>query len=248
MSAWMLVDGPISASAIAKRLDQHGACVVPAYLSQEHVSVLRDEALAALRDHGTSDYGYGRSCRFEPEGYDAVRAAAQFFQSELFEQVVEAYLPREQVRHLRYIDITHDFRFDPTTIYGKLHYDRRRQLKFMLYLLDTDPGAGAFRFVPGSHVDGQRLHTHAWRAALGAGDEISDEAIAQMAWMTPDASPAYRSVEFLCPERAREAVHASGPAGSLVVFDTHVLHAGGIVDEGRERLNVKSHSLVELSA
>jgi hypothetical protein len=246
--SWALGKSEIGAMPVAKRVHEYGACVISNFAEQRDVNMIKSEALSALDKWGSADYGYGRSCRFEPEDYTQVPTISGFFSNQFFRDVANEYASNGQIRHMQFVDVTHDFRFDPETIYGKLHHDRRHQLKFILYLTDTDSSSGAFRFVPESRNLGKKRHIRAWREALDIDSSVNEEEVLERAWKTPDDSSVYRSVEFLCQDNEQKAVHVAGHAGTLIVFDTHVLHAGGVVEAKQERLNIKGHSLIEVSA
>lgn len=91
-----------------------------------------------------------------------------------------------------------------------LHFDVQRTLKFFLYLTDTDESNGAFRCVPGSHLETKNIREK-------NSDKIS-----------------YENREFsrMLPYGPADAVSVDGKAGSLIIFDTDVFHQTGKVSEG----------------
>jgi ectoine hydroxylase-related dioxygenase (phytanoyl-CoA dioxygenase family) len=91
-----------------------------------------------------------------------------------------------------------------------LHFDIERTLKFFLYLTDTTEKNGAFRCVPGSHKDAERIRKE-------NPDQIS-----------------YENREFSrkLPFGPEHTIPVNGKAGSLIIFDTNVFHQAGKVSEG----------------
>lgn len=93
------------------------------------------------------------------------------------------------------------------------HFDSVQSLKFLVYLLDTDERNGAFRFAPGTH-GANTAASRVWRAA---GGKVRD---------TPNVAT---------EEEATLLQAVTGPAGTLVVFDSDGFHSGGMLEPGRER-------------
>jgi hypothetical protein len=91
-----------------------------------------------------------------------------------------------------------------------LHFDVQRTLKFFLYLTDTNASNGAFRCVPGSHLETKNIRKN-------NSDKIS-----------------YENREFsrMLPYGPEDAVSVDGKAGSLIIFDTDVFHQAGKVSVG----------------
>lgn len=100
------------------------------------------------------------------------------------------------------------------------HYDRMPNLKFFLYLTDTDESTGAFRCVPGTH-----------RFAKGA------QRANRLALVLP-LQHETRVLPESVPQRTRPVV---GCAGTLLVIDSDIVHEGGKVASGR-RLAVRARS------
>lgn len=91
-----------------------------------------------------------------------------------------------------------------------LHFDVQRTLKFFLYLTDTNSTNGAFRCVPGSHLETKNIREK-------NADKIS-----------------YENREFsrMLPYKNEDTISVDGTAGSLIIFDTDVFHQTGKVSEG----------------
>jgi hypothetical protein len=168
---------------------------------------------------------------------------------EIFRDTTKSYLGPD-CGFMEVVAFTRDCIPDPTAVYGKLHYDRRHQLKFIVYLNDVEESNGAFGCIPGSHKIGRKLFQDGWSKVLGlrTGDA---SVIEQAAAAVPEDKPEYRllpcifenleSIGERLPQRDRLAI--GGPAGTLVAFDTHLLHYGGFVTApNKERWTLKGHT------
>lgn len=130
----------------------------------------------------------------------------------------------------RYFDklyITHDYRRDRGPARnGFLHFDRYWAFKCMLYLSDVEQHCGAFSVVPGSLKLGKSLRKQAWQQQNQYNDVKN-------------------RIELDYPELGLSLENASpiyGKAGTLIIFDSDILHFGGLTEPGYERLLARSHS------
>jgi hypothetical protein len=148
------------------------------------------------------------------------------------------------------VAFTRDHVPDTKAVYGYLHFDRRHQLKFVLYLNDVDATNGAFGCIPDSHLVGRDLFYRAWRRVLGL-DGVDANHVDAAAQAVAEDSAEYRQVPcILAGRRAigpfavdRDEMAISGAAGTLVVFDSHILHFGGFVSHAaKERWTLKGHT------
>ena len=100
-----------------------------------------------------------------------------------------------------------------------LHFDKLRALKFFLYLTDTTADNGAFSCIPRSHLAAQkRVCRH-----LGQGRALKDLKNRDL------------------PSFSGKDVPVEGKAGSLIVFDSDVLHRAGDVKPGLIRRVIRTH-------
>jgi hypothetical protein len=147
------------------------------------------------------------------------------------------------------VAFTRDCNPDPRAVYGKLHYDRRHQLKFIVYLNDVDETNGAFGCIPASHGLGRTLFHKGWRQVLNLKTDDPAE-IEEAAAEVPEDRPEYRLVPCVLENMStigdfipqRDRLSIDGPAGTLVAFDTHLLHYGGMVATSKERWTLKGHT------
>ena len=126
------------------------------------------------------------------------------------------------------IFLTHDFNSYQDTgdeVNGHLHYDRRQTLKFFLYLTDVDKNRGAFSVLPGSRDQGSR-----WREENPKMNRIYTS--------QKHNTDAHRyGLEFL----KNDTLPIEGPVGTVIAFDSDILHFGGRVERGRERKVARAH-------
>ncbi len=91
-----------------------------------------------------------------------------------------------------------------------------QQLFLMYYTVDTAPGNGCLRLIPGSHLERHPLHDAAPNAHTNALREMEDP-----------RSPVYQAVE--------EAVDVPVRAGDLVIGDSRLLHSAHGNDSAQRR-------------
>ena len=91
-----------------------------------------------------------------------------------------------------------------------------QQLFLMYYTVDTGPGNGCLRLIPGSHLERHPLHDAVPDAHTNALRELEDS-----------RSPVYQAVE--------EAVDVPVRAGDLVIGDSRLLHSAHANDSAQRR-------------
>jgi hypothetical protein len=261
-----------SVREICEGLRKEGVVRVPNFIDSEDVTSLLEEAKIAVTS-ANYRHAYGDCCRYSldeisrhlslsrelisgrhldklPVSFKSSRA---ILGSHLFQRVIREYLG-PQAGFMEVIAFTKDYIPDSHAVYGKLHYDRRHQLKVIVYLNDVDEYNGAFSCIPGSHVLGERLFVDAWRKVLGLADDAQADEIKYQAARVPEDLPVYRTLPCVFDNHSligdflpdRDCVSLSGQAGTLVIFDTHLLHRGGFVQRvGQERWTLKGHTFAE---
>ncbi len=152
-----------------------------------------------------------------------------FSRNNFFQEVITKYW-KANSQIIQEHSFIHDFKFDPNTIYGNLHFDRRHQLKFMLYLTDVDSKKhGTFCAIPKSNTLGKSLYAQSWKNALSL--ESNDYSqIKIYARLLPEGDSRYKSLPFRIIEdnlslngfSLDDTLSLTGSAGTLFVFDTHV--------------------------
>lgn len=100
-----------------------------------------------------------------------------------------------------------------------LHVDVVHQLKFYLYLTDTDRKNGAFEYVPGSHK-----WTEEKRLAHPEKFNFED-----------------RQFTRNLPASYGDPIALEAPAGTLFIFDTDLFHRAGKMEQGNRKI-IRGHS------
>lgn len=108
---------------------------------------------------------------------------------------------------------------------SRLHFDPYNAFKFLIYLTDTTKENGAFCCFRGSREDGE-----AARKSIPLQVAVKDGYLAS-------------SHESLKKYTEEEPEYIEGKRGTILIIDTDIIHAGGILlKEGVERLVINHHS------
>jgi Phytanoyl-CoA dioxygenase (PhyH) len=211
-------------SAIMERLRVDGVVLVPGYLDAEAVAQATREAHELFERTPPwahhEDYSIGQSVRMERGDVDGAAfpvIASAFARPEL-EAVVSAFFGAGYI-FSRTIYAILDIVGSITHV-QQLHYDKMRHLKSFIYLTDVGVENGPFHCLPGSHL----LASEAQR-------ENREKFIV----------PSDADVRRLPAGLAGQGKPVLGPAGTLILFDSDILHHAGVVTEGA-RLAVRSLS------
>ncbi|WP_432044006.1 phytanoyl-CoA dioxygenase family protein [Streptomyces cadmiisoli] len=219
-------------------LRRYGLAVAPAWVTggrldlllEEHrrafaSAVPRDTTAARMPDaqtgQGVGEVAYrpglsSRALRLTTAAADAFPATQSFLRHSTLAAVAAAHLGEDaSVNRFAYLtyDVAHD---TPVT---QLHYDRKHALKAYVCLTPALPEFGAPAFVPGSHDRSRKIR----EAHLAAG-------------VPQDRLPITHGHHGHTPQSV------TGPAGTLVLFDTDCLHQGGTVSAGNTRRVLRGHS------
>ena len=96
----------------------------------------------------------------------------------------------------------------------------------MLYLTDVEKDCGALSVIPETHLDGAYLRASARKDAQNQYDKIKN-------WPLVD----YPELGYT----EDDVVPVCGKAGTLIIFDTDLFHRGGLVEDEKDRLMIRSH-------
>ena len=207
-------------------LQAKGYSVINNFLTD--VSDVKNEVFGLLENiKDDSSYKFGKALRLgsikenHSKNPDIFKVLGQNWMIELAKE----YLKKDQL--FTEIFITNDFRNDRgIETNGILHFDKFHTLKYMLYLSDCDKSSGAFCCVPGSHIDGKFLREKAWQETQ-VYENIKNKPLED-----------YRGIlEY----SEKDVIALEGNAGTLIIFETDVFHRGGIVEDNKERLLIRSH-------
>jgi len=210
--------------AILDRLETDGLVLVPDYLDTDAVASASRECRALF--HQTppwahhEDYSLGQAVRMERRDIDrtAFPVVASVFVRRELEAVVhgffgDGYILSRTVYAI--LDVV-----GSSTRVQELHHDKMRHLKSFIYLTDVNLENGPFHCIPGSHL----LTRESQR------DNRSRRIV-----------PTDEDARRLPPDLADHVVPVTARAGTLILFDSDILHHAGTVTEG-ERLAIRSLS------
>lgn len=249
-------------------LKEFGVVKVDGFLSDTEIYNLLSETRSAITNYKNYKNPYGNCARFSfqeiskelsisrdliegehldilPKEFNYTRA---MFQRDFFKQLISEYIGKN-AGYMEVIVFTRDCIPDSKAVYGLLHFDRRHQLKFIFYLNDVDKENGAFGCIPASHMYGEELYYKAWGKLLDLQPAMKNE-IDKRALNISEDDVQYKKISCVLEHidfrkegmTDFEKVFVDGTAGSLVIFDTHLLHFGGKVNSGKERWTLKGHT------
>jgi len=214
-----------SAGEIVAKLEESGAVCLPSFFDASFVEEMRREALMLLSapaDHVTTfrtDQPSGRLVWVHPEVLQEARFPfiSQAFRSDLFREIAVGYDPK--CDFFRNAGVVHNHK--PLKI-TDIHFDMHRSLKFMIYLCDVDKDSAAFRYCLGSHRKNRKLR-NLYHLMGGRVEEIPN---------------------IPAPDEQVVLTDMEGPSGTLVIFDTDGFHAAGSLKDGKERLLIRSRTVL----
>jgi hypothetical protein len=203
------------------RLRRNGYVVLPRFFGAADCALLRFEAQQALHNHATEN-PYGRAARLYPKDYDQFPGIRGLLIDDLELQHLGHAYWGGRLQWGQETFVCHEYPKEDHARQGYLHFDRRRTFKCFVYLVDTTHANGALRLVPGSHSQGA-----AWRQNHSAGGVPYSEILNRP------------GVDF--DAEVPDSLSLEEPAGTLIVFDSDILHRGGRVTTG-ERWVIRTHS------
>lgn len=209
-------------SEVFEQIKDVGLYLYPELVEKETVEKIKAQTLSIMDEKGDKDYKFGTSVNMgglhEQEG-----PIREFFDNQDFHIIASQY----GATSCRAVMATHDYQNENgIDRNGFLHFDRKQTLKFFLYLTDCDESNGAFRYVPGSRELGRTLRQQAIVDSSGEYKSIANR-------LELD----YVDLNYT----AEDSEPLVGNAGTLFLFDTDTFHMGGIVEDGKERVVIRSH-------
>jgi hypothetical protein len=243
-------DGADVTGAVLERLHRFGIAALPAMFA-DRLSVLRADFDAAFESeeaaHGTTAedessvrprFGRTETGRRLTLDRNAAMSALlpgiyELFSSDLCSQLSRAFLDSPMTLN-RHVILTDDYQ--PSEQVLPFHFDELNSLKCYLYLDDVDERNAPFQAIPGTQAQGKLIR--------------------QAEWLRVDDFKAIRSLVF--EEFSDEFFYSifgmfkgllltkrrifTAPAGTVLVFDTDMLHSAGALGEGRRRRVVRGTS------
>ena len=208
---------------VSQAIKADGAVVLPELLDSDLLSNLNAEfddaftnpsGCVSVGEHPPGKMVSISTQQLVPGAFPAI---ASVFLDSTFEAIAAEVLATDFTFHDR-IALTHEFH--PTAI-TDIHFDMKKSLKCLLYLVDTDHTNGAFSFATGTHIENSRYRS----SFLNQGGQLRD--LLNVAAKT-ESIP----LHSIC-----------AAAGTVIIFDTDVFHQGGTVEPGRERRVMRARSL-----
>lgn len=199
------------------------------------VSRMEAELLSLYDKMPESDsYPYGKALRTD-QNWNASQTPSieNFFRGSIWmQQVVTRY---QQILAGVHRDIfsTYDYKANTDVApNGWMHFDKLQRVKFFLYLTDVDQECGPLTIAPGTHHAGRNFRlqdNQKNRFGRFYGDD--------------GACPGWSEKQNHHPTFRYQGQELLGTAGTLVIFDSDVLHKGGTISNSlKKRLIVRSHS------
>jgi hypothetical protein len=263
----------VKVETVDQILKKWGVVKIESFLTKKEIDGLLSETSLAVTNYKNYKNPYGKCARFSlqdisddlsisrdlSEGDNLkvlpkeFKLTGEMFQRNFFKQIVEKYIGYN-AGYMEVIVFTQDCIPDAKAVYGLLHFDRRHQLKFIFYLNDVNGDNGAFGCIPASHKYGEDLYYKAWGKLLNLESSMKHR-IDKMALSVSEKEARYKKipcvlehVDFRKEEMSHfEGVFVTGAAGSLIIFDTHLLHFGGKVKDGKERWTLKGHTFAYIN-
>lgn len=256
-------------SELCAKLSEYGVARIEGFLSPLELAPLQSEARRATVAFANYQNPYGPCARFSLNPLPPkLSRSRELLNGEHLQVLPDEFthsrrtLDRpffhEAIQHffsgrcgfMEVVAFTRDYVPDRKAVYGQLHFDRRHQLKFIIYLNDVYAENGAFACIPASHTLGRDLFYDGWSSLLGL-ESATTEIVDAAAEAVAEDSPTYRLLPCVVEgqttlgpfDLSRDRFSVEGAAGTLVAFDTHLLHCGGFVlAEGKERWTLKGHT------
>jgi ectoine hydroxylase-related dioxygenase (phytanoyl-CoA dioxygenase family) len=242
-------DGDL-ATEVLDRVRRHGIAVLPGMFA-DRLDVLRAEFDATFEAEQAAAEAAGADQqrvrpRFEKTDTgrkltldrDAKLSALaptihEVFSGPLFRDIARSFLgsPSTINRHVIFTDDD-----SPSDQVLGFHFDELNSLKCYVYLDDIDEQNAPFQVLPGTQTQGRMIRQAEWirvddfrRIRTLIFDEFSDEFFYTMFGMFKGLLLTKRRV-------------CTAPAGTVLIFDTDMLHSAGPLGEGRRRRVIRGTS------
>lgn len=242
----MNIDLPKSATPedVVNLLKQTGIVRLKEF-TKDHKTI--EKELSDVYQSVEVNYQFGKTIRTDHGTWDTTKTpfTESFFRrSEWMYKIFEKYQGGPPENFQRDLFSSYDFVcHEGIGPQGWSHFDKIQRLKFFLYVTDVDETCGPLRCAPGSQkvvrelrakeIDPEKITR--WRFGRFYNDpgflkegDWSEGAI-------NGSQNHYPTVEY-------EMKDVVGKAGTLIVFDSNVIHSGGQVKEGGKRIVARSHS------
>jgi hypothetical protein len=209
------------------------------------VSPIKDELLDIFNQIPNPNYQFGKAIRTDagPDEsttfpLDKCANIVKFFKKSQWKEDIARGYQSLKMGFAQDIFSTYDYVHDKgLATQGWVHFDLLQRFKFFLHVTDLDEDNGCFCAALGSHKLTPELRKRnskpQWRFGRYSGDDgipgpLDDK-------RTEGSQNHFPDIEY-------ELTPMTGLAGTLLIFDSDIFHKGGTVQEGKERIVVRSHS------
>lgn len=239
------------ATEVLDRVRRHGIAVLPAMLA-DRLDVLRaefdvafetEQAAAQAADGGDqqrvrprfekTDTGRKLTLDHDTTLSELAPGIHEVFSTALFHDTARSFLgsPSTINRHVIFTDDD-----TPSEEVLGFHFDELNSLKCYVYLDDIDQHNAPFQVIPGTQAQGRMIRQAEWlraddfrRIRTLIFDEFSEEFFYSIFGMFKGLLLRKRRV-------------CTAPAGTVLIFDTDMLHSAGPLGEGRRRRVIRGTS------
>lgn len=173
------------------------------------------------------DYPAGGMARIPREDFGRIPTISKIFMTNEFKKLASDYLGTP-LNFMLQIFISHEWKPLPKEQWSRnqhLHFDPFHALKFMLYFTDVGQENGAFTYIPETMSIGKELR----------GRNSLDKNLRTNTY-TLEAHPDFAYLRD-------QAIPIEGKAGTLLIFDTDMIHGGGIVKSGERKVVIVHNRL-----
>lgn len=199
-----------SVKELSKTLQRDHIAIAKNCFDDLTIKKLKSEASDALENCG-STYAFGNAIRLYGRNHK-YKTIKNIFLSKDFQSIAKSYYSCDH--KFESVFLTHEYKSNKMAPNGYLHADKAHALKFMIYLNDVDLDSGPFTYIPNSKADGIKLRMS------GKNNQLRNHVGLQ--------------------HIAKRATPVLGPAGTLIIFSTDIVHMGGLTNGG-ERFIARSH-------
>ena len=200
-----------------------------------NVCQMREEILSVYdKMEEDPSYTFGKALRTDQNwNISSTPSIEMFFRGNIWMQQIAVRYQSITAGVHRDIFSTYDYKQDTAVApNGWMHFDKLQRLKFFLYLTDVDKQSGPLTVAPGTQIAGKNFRTTD-NQKNRFGRFYGDAGICA-GWPEPQNHH---------PNFRYECVELLGQAGTLIIFDSDVLHkGGGITSADTERIIIRSHS------
>ena len=231
-----------SAQKVVDKLRVYGAVRIVGYTNK--ASIIKKE-LMEIYDSMEPNYQYGKAIRTDHSDTwcpQKTPSVVDFFNNQWMFDIASNYQTLQNGFE-KDLFSTYDYLHNNGTgPQGWAHFDKLQRFKFFLNVTNIDKQCGPLCLAPGTHTQVKKLRNmdptpndpRRWRFGRFFGD---DGLCGEDDWK----EGAIDGSQNHYPDIRYELQPMIGPEGTLIIFDSDVIHKGGGISKGKERIVVRSH-------